>query len=117
MNSDHLIDQLAGFFGMASAQDIDTFLDSLAHSGLDLSTMSLEDLQDLFEHTTGSHHVPDTASPPASSTAAHAGERFAGGRWEGVGKWGEPVEQSSLGPPTNANTGAKVDPNDVTWDK
>ncbi len=117
MDSDHVIDQLAELFGLASAQDVDIFLEALAHSGLDLSSMSLEDLQDLFEQAIGPDNVPDATGAPLSRPDAHSEIPFAGGRWEGSDQWGNRVEQSSLGPPTNANNGAQVDPNDVTWNK
>jgi hypothetical protein len=34
---------------------------------------------------------------------------------QGTDPSGDPVAQSSLGPPYNPNTGEPVDPNDVTW--
>ena len=65
----------------------------------------------------GPDDVPDATGAPLSRRDAHSEIPFAGGRWEGSDQWGNPVEQSSLGPPTNANNGAQVDPNDVTWNK
>lgn len=71
-------------------------------------------LADLFDGA----DATDSAADTVAQSGGHAAPvHFEGGRWEGTDQWGNPVEQSSLGPPTNANTGVPVDPNDVTWKK
>lgn len=75
---------------------------------VDLLAAAADAIGDLFDGADAAPSAPPPATPPSEV-------HFGGGRWEGTDRWGNPVEQSSTGGPVHANSGAAVDPLDVTW--
>jgi hypothetical protein len=61
MSHDDVLDQLAQYLSVVSGDDVDVFLDALADSGLDLSTMSVDDLDELYQNVGG--EIPDGSVP------------------------------------------------------
>ncbi|MEJ2867383.1 hypothetical protein WCD74_06365 [Actinomycetospora sp. OC33-EN08] len=79
--------------------DFGQLTDLLVGAGIDQSTLTDAQI-DRISGALGSHTDP---------------VHFAGGRWEGVDQWGNPVQQSPGTPPTDQTTGKLVNPRTITW--
>lgn len=105
MSEHTALDALLQALGVTDPSSVSAALDALAHSGVDLSGLTPDDVARLLHD----------AGVGQSGRGAHAELTFGGGRWEGHDQWGNPVQQSPGSPPVDSATGKEVNPNNVTW--